>query len=140
MALFPQIHYSGAGMQDIVSSNYQNYYWWGSWFTQYRQFMLHFATLAEQNHVNAFIIGGDEILPFLDPGSYNLPSDMETKMAELVGEIRSIFQGELGIAIPFLSDPANLPDWVDARYSGRCRPLVPAAPHRSQRTGIRLPG
>ena len=113
VALFPQIHYSGAGMQDIVSSNYQNYYWWGSWFTQYRQFMLHFATLAEQNHVNAFIIGGDEILPFLDPGSYNLPSDMETKMGELVGEIRSRFQGELGIAIPFLSDPANLPDWVD---------------------------
>ncbi len=113
VALYPQIHYLDTGVQEIVAANYQDYYWWGSWFTQYRQFILHFAALAGQNNVNAFIIGGDELLPFLDPGSYNLPSDMETKMAELIAEIRSKYQGDLGIAIPFLSDPANLPDWVD---------------------------
>jgi len=113
VALFPQVQYSRTNAQEVIAANYQDYYWWSSWFTQYRQFILNFVTQAAQNNVSSFIIGGDEVLPFLNPGSYNLPSDMETKMSDLLIEIKTIYNGDIGIAIPFLSDPSNLPAWVN---------------------------
>jgi hypothetical protein len=113
VAVFPQIKYQNTDAEQLFDSNYQDYFWWHSWFAEYQSFILNFVQLATQNNVEAFIIGGEELLPFLQPGSYNLPSDMEVKLTDLITTIRAQYSGQLGFAIPFYSDPSNLPSWLE---------------------------
>lgn len=113
VALLPRIHYQEANGAVLFDENYQDYFWWHTWFETYQRFILHYVQLAVQQNVDAFILGGEEIIPFLRPGSHNLPSDLEPKMEELLNTIWTQYAGAIGVAIPFYSDPANLPDWVD---------------------------
>ena len=113
VALFPQAHYQNSDAETLFSENYQDYFWWHSWFDNYQKFILNFVQLAAQNNTEAFIMGGDELLPFLKSGSYNLPSDMEAKLTALLDTIRQQYSGQLGFALPANSDPSNLPSWLD---------------------------
>jgi len=113
IALYPQVHYLNSDAETLFSKNYQDYFWWHIWFDNYQQFILNFVHMASQNNTEAFIIGGDELLPFLKSGSYNLPSDMDVKLTSLIDTIRQQYSGQLGFALPANSDPANLPSWLD---------------------------
>lgn len=75
--------------------------WWVVWFEQYQRFVNHFATLAQQNHADALIIGDDNILPATPKQPYpngtplNHPGDLVQSWIKVYNHARVNFDGQL---------------------------------------------
>ena len=92
--------------------------WWLVWFEQYQNFILHHADLAQRNQAAALIIGGgDWILPALPGGRLpdgspsGAPADADARWKNLIGDIRSRYNGPLIWALP-IENITEAPDFV----------------------------
>lgn len=98
----------------------RDFAWWVTWFDRYRYFLLNFADLAQQNRVNALILGGDWLEPALpygtlpDGSSSGVPEDAEVRWRTLLQEVRSRFSGMLIWALAYPAGIQNAPPFLDA--------------------------
>jgi hypothetical protein len=118
-ALYPRPHFpQDAG--DWFASAPRDFAWWITWFDRYRLFVLNFADLAQQNGVNALVLGGEWLAPALphgtlpDGASSGIPEDAEIRWRSLLQEIRSHFTGMLLWALPYPAGVQNPPPFLDA--------------------------
>lgn len=82
---------------------------WQLWFSSYRQFILHYAAMAQQNRVEQFCIGCE-----LD-GTVRRLSDWRS----IIGEVRQVFPGRLVYADDQLeSNPEAVQFWNELDYIG----------------------
>jgi hypothetical protein len=118
-ALYPQLRFpqeSGAWFTGAP----RDFAWWVTWFDRYRLFLMNFADLAQQNGVNALVLGGDWITPalphgtLLDGSSSGVPEDAETRWRSLLQDLRSHFNGTLIWALPYPAGVQNPPPFLDA--------------------------
>lgn len=92
--------------------------WWETWFSEYRQFILHHAELAKHSSAQALILGGDWLEPALPGGNLpngqpsGVPPDAEARWRELLTEVRSHFGGSLYWAIS-RQQSASPPPFLD---------------------------
>ena len=79
--------------------------WWQSWFDRYRTFILNYADFAEQNNIDALILGERHILPSMpngvipDGSPSNVFLDSEARWRELVKDVKNRYHGNLILAI-----------------------------------------
>lgn len=98
----------------------RDFSWWVSWFDHYRNFLLHYADMAELSGTTAMIIGGDWLNPALPAGiledgtSSNVPQDAEERWREIIQTIRSHYKGSILWALPYQQDFQNAPAFLDA--------------------------
>jgi len=118
-ALFPTPHIS-LNMDEWWTSAPRDFTWWLQWFDRYRNFILNYADLAQQQGTQALILGGDWITPALPgvilPGGLpsGVPADAELRWRNLIAEIRTHFQGTILWAFNFSDDFKNVPPFLDA--------------------------
>lgn len=132
VALFPTPRFNQA-VDDWWAGSVRDFAWWLVWFDRYRNFILHFADLAEQQGVEALILGGEWIKPAI-PGAImmngtpsGIPADAEARWKDLLLEIRTRFSGKLAWALPFDKEIGALPPFlneVDQIYLLWSHPLV----------------
>jgi hypothetical protein len=58
---------------------------WGDWFTSYEQFILHYARIAEENHVEMFCIGCEMVQA----------DRRETEWRTLINKVRKVYTGPI---------------------------------------------
>jgi hypothetical protein len=124
VALFPTAHFATPSSEWWATAPREDPGWWPVWFAQYRTFALHHADLAQQTGARALILGGDWLLPALPGGKLadgtpsGVPADAETRWRDLIGEVRSRFEGNLLWAVSERSveTPPPFLDAVDQLY------------------------
>lgn len=98
----------------------RNFSWWVTWFDHYRDFLLHYADMADQTDAQTLILGGDWLLPALPGGllvdgtSSNVPSDSEARWRDIISQVRTHFKGSILWAIPYPHGFTQLPSFLDA--------------------------
>jgi hypothetical protein len=128
ISIFPRLNFP-VDYQSWWANASRDQDWWQTWFDRYSLFILHQASLAEKAGVNAFIIGGTEVIPALPLGKLydgtdsGVPLDAEQQWIKLISEIRTRFSGTVAWALPypFLTDryPTFIDqfDWIYVLYS-----------------------
>jgi hypothetical protein len=117
-ALYPKIIFeseSGGNWSDTPKQPI----WWDTWFSNYRDFALNYAILAEINQLDRLVIGGKSTLPAIPGGYYangtptDIPDNFNQYWEELISDIRGSFSGSLVWATNagFEIDP--LPEFID---------------------------
>jgi hypothetical protein len=118
-ALYPQPRFPQDSGTWFVSAP-RDFAWWVTWFDHYRLFLLNFADLAQQNGVNALVLGGDWLAPALPHGTLPdgspsmVPEDAETRWRTMIQEVRAHFSGTLAWALPYPVGVQNSPPFLDA--------------------------
>ena len=98
----------------------RDFAWWVTWFDRYRNFILNFADLAQQNNVNALVLGGDWLAPALphgvlpDGSASGVPEDAEMRWRALLQEVRGRFSGTLVWALSYPDGVKAPPAFLDA--------------------------
>lgn len=108
---YPTLNFEG-GSNKWWNQSLRDDQWWQIWFDQYRDFVLHFALLAEENNVDSLILGGSDLIPSLPNGKLFdgadalTPANAEELWSGLFADIRQIYHGKIGFAVtyPFLFD------------------------------------
>ena len=94
--------------------------WWQEWFISYEQFILNYAKIAQDNHVEALIIGGTATLPTFSNGIYpdgsitDVPETADETWQNLMASIREIYSGSLIWATNIHTKADPLPDFIDS--------------------------
>jgi hypothetical protein len=137
VALFPQPRF------DISATEFwknapRDGTWWNDWFDHYRAFAIHFADQATLSGAQAFIIGGDWVLPALPGGvlvdgtSSGVPADAEARWKSIIAEVRQHFRGNVIFAVPYNSvnfvPPVNILKDADSVYLMWFAKLSPSTP------------
>jgi len=113
----------------------RDFSWWVSWFDHYRDFLLHYADMAERTGVQTLILGGDWLEPALPGGtledgtSSKVPADAEERWREIVRQVRTRFNGTILWALPYphgIKEPISFIDVVDGIYLIWSAPLAKA--------------
>jgi len=79
----------------------RDYAWWQVWFEQYRNYLLHHASMASRYNLHALIIDGETIAPALPGGSLadgtpsGVPPDAQQRWDVLLKEVRNRFDGQI---------------------------------------------
>ncbi len=79
----------------------RDYAWWQVWFEQYRNFLLHHATMASRYNLDAIIIDSKPITPALPDGTLadgtpsGVPADAQQRWDALLDEVRNRFDGQM---------------------------------------------
>jgi hypothetical protein len=111
----------------------RDFSWWVSWFDHYRDFLLHFADMADRTGVQTLILGGDWLDPALPGGTLvdgttsNVPVDVDARWREIIRQVRTRYQGTILWALPFpqdLQEPISFIDAVDGVYLMWSAPLA----------------
>jgi hypothetical protein len=122
-AVYPSIRFPN-GLDEWWQSVSPSDVWWQTFLEQYRGFILHHALLAEQNHADVLIIGGDWLNPAL-PGFHGYdhiyesqPGNINAIWSNIIQEIRSVYHGTLAWHLDFdqLSKPPDTVHEVDEIY------------------------
>lgn len=98
----------------------RDFSWWVSWFDHYRDFLLHYADMANLTGAEALILGGDWLAPALPGGSLvdgtnsKVPADAETRWREIIRLVRTRFKGTILWAMPYSSEFQNSVPFIDA--------------------------
>jgi len=91
---------------------------WTDWFTQYKQFILHYAILAEKLNVEQLAIASELVVPF----------ERTDEWKEIIKSIRGVYSGSLTVATQPEQTPGFWPDLdvigIDAYY-----PLITTSDH-----------
>jgi hypothetical protein len=117
LVIFPRLTFLGSD-ETWWKNGTRDSSWWQTWFDRYRMFLIQNATLANEIHASAIILGDPSILPALPDGKLkdgspsNLPVDSEGRWVQLIKEIRSIYKGPLiwATAYPYSKD--NIPPFI----------------------------
>jgi hypothetical protein len=118
-ALYPHPRFTGDPWLWFAGAP-RDFPWWVTWFDRYRQFVLNFADLAQQNGANALVLGGDWLAPALPQGilpdgsSSGVPEDAETRWRTLIQEVRTRFSGTMAWAISYPMGFQSQPPFLDA--------------------------
>jgi hypothetical protein len=97
----------------------RDFSWWIVWFENYTQFILHHVDIANQNNVEAVIIGGDWINPALPDGtlrdgtSSGVPADADYRWRSLIAQIRQRYQGSLIWALSYPESVQDPPSFIN---------------------------
>jgi hypothetical protein len=111
----------------------RDFSWWVSWFDHYRDFLLHYADMAERTGVQTLILGGDWLAPALPGGtledgtSSKVPADADARWREIIRQVRTRFKGTILWALPYpqdLHEPISFIDAVDGVYLMWSAPLA----------------
>jgi hypothetical protein len=122
-AVYPSIRFPN-GLDEWWQSVSPSEIWWQTFLEQYRRFILHHALLAEQNHADVLIIGGDWLNPAL-PGFHGYdqiyasqPGNINAIWSNIIQEIRTVYQGTIAWHLDFdqLSKPPHTVYEVDEIY------------------------
>ncbi len=81
---------------------------WEEWFANYRKFIVHYAQLAETNHIEIFCIGTE----------LSIASSHEQQWRILIQEIRKVYSGKLTYAANFNQEYQNIKFWDALDYIG----------------------
>jgi hypothetical protein len=98
----------------------RDFSWWVSWFDHYRDFLLHYADMADRTGVQAIIIGGDWLEPALPGGilvdgtSSNVPPDADARWREIIRLVRTRFEGTILWAAPYHQGSQDAVSFIDA--------------------------
>ncbi len=118
LAVFPRLNFTGDYKSWWADAS-RNQDWWQTWFDRYSLFILHQASLAEKAGANAFILGGNEVIPSLplgklfDGSDAGVPLDAEQQWIDLISEIRSRFSGTVAWALPYPFVADRYPTFID---------------------------
>ncbi|WP_161806955.1 glycoside hydrolase family 113 [Hymenobacter sp. AT01-02] len=82
---------------------------WQAWFVSYSAFMLHYAALAEQGHMEALCIGTE-----LEHAS----TEHETEWRELIRQIRAVYHGPLTYAANWSGEFEKIRFWDALDFIG----------------------
>jgi len=96
----------GKWRSDIFPTNEAN---WEAWQKSYREFILHYATLAAQHEVELFCIGTELTRISLEKPDF---------WRSLIQEVRGIYGGQLTYAANWYAEYENLDFWEDLDYIG----------------------
>jgi len=78
---------------------------WMEWFASYKEFILHYAVLAQQLKVDQFAIASELVVPF----------ERTTQWREIIKAIRAVYSGQLTVA----TQPEQTPEfWTDLDIIG----------------------
>jgi hypothetical protein len=119
VALKPSINISPV-TEDWWQEAERDFSWWLIWFEQYRNFLLHHATMAARNEAQALIIDGQEIAPALPNGILpdgslsGVPVDAESRWRTMITDIRSRYNGPIIWAMSYEQATSNPPPFLDA--------------------------
>ncbi len=79
----------------------RDYAWWQVWFEQYRNYLLHHASMASRYNLQTLVIDGETIAPALPGGSLadgtpsGVPADAQQRWDALLKEVRNRFDGQI---------------------------------------------
>jgi hypothetical protein len=122
-AVYPSIRFPN-GLEEWWQSVSPTEIWWQTFLEQYRNFILHYALLAEQNHVDVLIIGGEWLNPSL-PGFHGYdhiyesqPGNINAIWSDIIQEIRNYYHGIIAWHLDFdqLNKPPHTVYEVDEIY------------------------
>ena len=83
---------------------------WEEWFKSYRDFIVHYATLAEENDVELFCIGVELTVPATYKG--------ELWDKYVISEVRKVFTGPITYAANWNEEYKNITFWDKLDYAG----------------------
>lgn len=98
----------------------RDFSWWVSWFDHYRDFLLHYADMANFTGAKALILGGDWLSPAMPGGALadgtnsNVPADTESRWRAIISQVREHFKGTILWALPYSRYLKNTPRFIDA--------------------------
>lgn len=122
-AVYPTVRFPN-GLDEWWQTVSPSETWWQTFLEQYRRFILHHATLAEQNQADVLIIGGDWLSPAL-PGFHGYdhiyasqPGNINAIWSNIIQEIRDQFHGTIAWHLDFdqVSKPPHTVYEVDEIY------------------------
>jgi hypothetical protein len=96
----------GKWRSDIAPVNENN---WKSWQTNYREFILHYAKIAQQNDVELFCIGVE---------LSKLSIERSVFWKTLIQEVRGIYAGKITYAANWYDEYEKITFWKDLDYIG----------------------
>ena len=109
--------------------------WWTVWYEMYRSFALTYAHLAAEAGASKLVLGGPEVAPALPSGRLpdgslsGAPGDADLRWRALIGEVRTVFPGQIAFEIELgrtLQPPPGFLDAVDEVHVYFHPSLVPA--------------
>lgn len=115
----PSFHNAERQMDTWWQQAKRDQHWWDLWFEEYRSFILTYARWAEHNRSEALILGGPEVFPALPLGSLpdgspsGVPVDSETRWRTLIGEVRSLYGGQLAFELEVIDGLSPVPPFLD---------------------------
>ena len=112
IAIFPSLNYHTSFDKYWENANL-GYLWWHQWFDSYSKFILNFVDLAALTNSQAIILDLNEIYPLIQQANYNVPDDINDKWQDLLDSIKTRFDGDIILAIPYSQNLSLLPDWVN---------------------------
>ena len=103
--LKPHLWVRGSWPGEIKMSNEKS---WSEWFSNYQEFILHYARLAEKNKIEIFCIGTE----------LSIASSRETEWRKLIEEIRKVYSGKLTYAANFNEEYEQVKFWDALDFIG----------------------
>jgi hypothetical protein len=100
-------------------SSSRDFPWWQVWFERYANFLYNFADFAQQNNVDALVIGGEWVSPALPGGTLadgspsGVPADAESRWRTMIAEVRNRYDGTLIWALPAYPEGLEPPPFVE---------------------------
>ncbi len=85
---------------------------WESWWAQYRQWILHYARLAELNGTGLFVVGTEL------GGTTALERGQQQAWRRIIGDVRRVYHGPLTYAAHWGPEFENLPFWDALDFLG----------------------
>ncbi len=82
---------------------------WDHWFEEYTKFAVHFADLAEKNHVEMYAIGTElDTSAIEELANMGAPSDATDRWRKVISEVRKHYSGKITFSISCqLNNPTN---------------------------------
>lgn len=81
---------------------------WNSWFDEYREFIVHYAEIAEAENVEQFAVGSELL------GTSNREGDWR----KIIKEVRKVYRGKLLYAANHSGEEMQIKFWDDLDYIG----------------------
>lgn len=92
--------------------------WWNEFFASYTRLILNYANISQISGTDALILGGKSLLPAFEGGilpdgsESNIPLGFDDDWAQLINDIRQIYDGKLIWSTNINQDMDPLPDFI----------------------------
>lgn len=105
---------------------------WAAWWAQYRQWILHYARLAELNGTALFVVGTEL------GGTTGIEQGQEQAWRRLIADVRRVYRGPLTYAAHWGREFGTLPFWDALDFLGLnfYYPLAPEADGRAPSAAV----
>lgn len=122
-AIYPHIKFSGLPQEWWRNAPVSDI-WWRIWFERYRQFVLHYANLAEATGAETLVLGGEWLSPAIPDiisakyPSYDLPGNSISIWEQIIADVKQAYSGQIAWYLPYsqLNQPPPFLDAVDIIY------------------------